>query len=160
MAIYYNGKVINPVLTVPHDIYDDVIQTTENIQLNETTTVYLVKPTSAIALTFDTTNLRYVNEKYVTFILAIDMTDGLQNITWPSTVVWNNTTPIITTNTKYTFRFMKPAGENIWIGDQIIPNESVQSSDIKHVVKLTQVEYDALSTKDPKTFYVIYTPSN
>lgn len=38
--------------------------------------------------------------------------------------------------------------------------KKVESEDIKHIVKLTQAEYDQLATKDPETFYIIITNNN
>lgn len=40
-----------------------------------------------------------------------------------------------------------------------MPATVVQSASITNIVKLTQAEYDALTTKDENTFYVIYTPA-
>jgi hypothetical protein len=39
-----------------------------------------------------------------------------------------------------------------------VPSGVVQSSTIRNIVSLTQTEYDALTTKDSNTFYII-TPS-
>lgn len=119
MAIYYNGNLVNPTLNVPHDIYDNVIQSTGDVELVETSTVYNVKPTSATTITFNTSNLNFIDTKYVTFMLVLDMTDGLQTITWPSNVQWGNISPTMTANVKYMFSFTKPAGENVWIGSQM-----------------------------------------
>jgi hypothetical protein len=33
--------------------------------------------------------------------------------------------------------------------------DMVTSTDVRHIVKLTQSEYDQLATKDPYTFYII-----
>lgn len=38
--------------------------------------------------------------------------------------------------------------------------KKVESEDIKHIVKLTQAEYDQLATKDPETFYIIINNNN
>lgn len=38
--------------------------------------------------------------------------------------------------------------------------KKVESQDIKHIVKLTQAEYDQLATKDPETFYIIINNNN
>ena len=119
MAIYYNRQIINPTLVVPHDIYDDVVQSTGNVVLVETSTVYVVKPTSSTAISFDTTNLTLADTKYVTFMLVLDMTDGLQTVTWPNTVTWGNITPTMTANVHYMFSFTKPAGSTTWIGNQM-----------------------------------------
>lgn len=119
MAIYYNGNLVNPTLNVPHDIYDNVIQSTGDVELVETSTVYNVKPTSATTITFNTSNLNFIDTKYVTFMLVLDMTDGLQTITWPNNVQWGNISPTMTANVKYMFSFTKPAGENVWIGSQM-----------------------------------------
>lgn len=119
MAIYYNGSVISPTLNVPHDIYDNVQESTGTIELTETNTVYKITPTAATTITFDTTNLRFINTKYVTFMLVLDMTNGLQTITWPVNVQWGNISPTMTANVKYMFSFTKPAGENVWIGNQM-----------------------------------------
>lgn len=119
MAIYYNGSVVSPTLNVPHDIYDNVQQSTGAVELSETNTVYTIKPTSATTISFSTTNLRYTSTKYVTFMLVLDMTDGLQTITWPLNVQWGNISPTMTANVKYMFSFTKPAGENVWIGNQM-----------------------------------------
>ena len=70
MAIYYNGSILSPTLNVPHDIYDNVQESTGTIELAETNTVYKVTPTSTTTISFDTTNLRYVSTKYVTFMLV------------------------------------------------------------------------------------------
>ena len=72
MTIYYNGSIVTPSLEVPHDIYDNVEQSTSSIVLSETNTVYVVKPTSATTLTFNSTNLRFTETKYVTFMLVLD----------------------------------------------------------------------------------------
>lgn len=37
--------------------------------------------------------------------------------------------------------------------------DMVESTDVKHIVKLTQAEYDALTDKDPYTFYIIISNS-
>lgn len=119
MAIYYNGMVISPELNVPHDIYDSVQQSTGSVTLSETNTVYYIKPTDETTISFNTANLRYANSKYVTFMLVLDMTDGLQTITWPLNVQWGNISPTMTANVKYMFSFTKPAGEDVWIGNQM-----------------------------------------
>ena len=119
MAIYYNRNLISPTLNIPHDIYDNVVQSTGNVELIETATVYNIKPTSSTTISFNTTNLRYLDTKYVTFMLVLDMTDGLQTITWPNTVEWGNITPTMTANVHYMFSFTKPAGSTTWIGNQM-----------------------------------------
>lgn len=119
MAIYYNGQIVNPTLVVPHDIYDDVVQSQPNIQLIETNTVYVIKPISDITISFDTTNLNFTDSKYTTFMLVLDMTDGIYNVTWPNTVQWGNISPTMTANVHYMFSFTKPAGSNVWIGNQM-----------------------------------------
>ena len=113
MAIYYNGKVVTPTFVVPHNIYDKVeICGTGNIILSETSTIYSFKPTSDTAISFDTSNLINTDIEYTTFMLVLDFTDGVYNITWPNTVEWGNITPTITSNVKYMFSFTKPAGVN------------------------------------------------
>jgi len=119
MAIYYKGSLVNPTLVVPHDIYDDVVQATNNIELLETATVYNIKPTSEITISFNTSNLTLIDTKYVTFMLVLDMTDGVQNVIWPNNVTWGNISPTITANVHYMFSFTKPVGSNIWIGNQM-----------------------------------------
>ena len=119
MAIYYNGSLISPTLNVPHDIYDNVVQSTGIVELIETATIYNIKPTAATVISFDTTNLQYLDTKYVTFMLVLDMTDGIQDVTWPTSVEWGNISPAMTANVHYMFSFTKPAGSNIWIGNQM-----------------------------------------
>ena len=119
MSMYFNGQVVSPTLEIPHDIYDSATNSGATITLSETNTIYVVKPTEATTLSFVTTNLRFISTKYVTFMLVLDMTDGLQTITWPSTVQWGNISPTMTANAKYMFSFTKPAGENVWIGNQM-----------------------------------------
>lgn len=119
MAIYYKGNLVNPTLVVPHDIYDDVVQATNNIELLETATVYNIKPTSEVTISFNTSNLTLIDTKYVTFMLVLDMTDGVQNVIWPNNVTWGNISPTMTANVHYMFSFTKPAGSNIWIGNQM-----------------------------------------
>lgn len=120
MAIYYNGKVVTPTFVVPHNIYDKVeICGTGNIILSETSTIYSFKPTSDTTISFDTSNLINTNIEYTTFMLVLDFTDGVYNITWPNTVEWGNITPTITSNVKYMFSFTKPAGVNKWVGNQM-----------------------------------------
>lgn len=121
MGIYYNGSLIDPVLNVPHDIYDSVSQVSTSglIELIDTVTVYNYKPTSNSTLTFSTTNLESLDSKYVNFMLVIDFTDNIYTINWPSNVQWGNISPTMTANAKYMFSFTKPAGENVWIGNQM-----------------------------------------
>ena len=119
MAIYYNGSLISPTLNVPHDIYDNVVQSTGIVELIETATIYNIKPTAATVISFDTTNLRYLDTKYITFMLVLDMTDGIQDVTWPTSVEWGNISPTMTANVHYMFSFTKPAGSNVWIGNQM-----------------------------------------
>lgn len=119
MSIYYNGNLVTPSLEVPQDIYNNVEQSISSITLSETTTVYIVKPTSAETITFNTDNLRFIDTKYVTFRLVLDMTDGIQTITWPSNIQWSDSVPSMTETKKYMFSFTKPAGENTWIGNQM-----------------------------------------
>lgn len=38
--------------------------------------------------------------------------------------------------------------------------DMVTSTDVRHIVKLTQAQYDQLATKDPETFYIIINNSN
>ena len=119
MAIYYNGSIINPTLIVPHDIYDNAQQSGATVTLTETDTVYIVTPTAATTLVFNTDNLQHLTTKFVTFMLVIDCTNGVQEITWPTNVQWGNITPTMTANVKYMFSFTKPAGEDVWIGNQM-----------------------------------------
>lgn len=119
MATYYNGQLINPTLVVPHDIYDNVSYSLGTVYLTETDTVYIIAPTSNTTITFDTTNLNNLDTKFVTFMLVIDCTNGLHEITWPTNVQWGNISPTMTSNVKYMFSFTKPAGENTWIGNQM-----------------------------------------
>jgi len=120
MGIYFNGHVVTPTLVVPHNIYDNVKNSgTSNIILDETNTIYVYKPAEDSVLTFDTTNLLNIDSEYVTFMLILDFTNGLYNITWPNTVEWGNITPTMTANVKYMFSFTKPAGVNKWVGNQM-----------------------------------------
>lgn len=120
MGLYYNGHVVTPTLIVPRDIYDNVQTSgTSNIILDEVHTVYVYKPTADAALSFETHNLLNIDTEYVTFMLILDFTDGLHNITWPNTVEWGNITPTMTANVKYMFSFTKPAGVNKWVGNQM-----------------------------------------
>ena len=120
MGLYYNGHVVTPTLIVPRDIYDNVQNSgTSNIILDEVHTIYSFKPTSDSTISFETHNLLNINTEYVTFMLILDFTDGLYNITWPNTVEWGNIPPTMSANVKYMFSFTKPAGVNKWIGNQM-----------------------------------------
>lgn len=120
MAIYFNGKIVSPTLVIPHNIYDKVTQcATGNITLTETSTVYNLTPTSDTIINFDTTNLANIDTEFVTFMLVLDFTNGLQSITWPTNVEWGNITPTMTANAKYMFSFTKPVGSDKWIGNQM-----------------------------------------
>ena len=102
-------------------LYDNgtTVTTSSNtvIQLTNNTTCYTIKPSAATTLSFDITNLTIPTNAMTTFYLIIDFSDGVYNVTWPTTVKWGNITPTITANVKYMFSFMKPYGSNIWIGN-------------------------------------------
>lgn len=104
-------------------LYDN--GTTVSYQANTTvflvnnTTVYNIKPTGNIVLTFSTSNLNIPTNAMTTFYLILDMTDGVQTVTWPTNVQWGNITPTMTANVKYMFSFMQPYNSNIWIGNQM-----------------------------------------
>ena len=120
MAIYYNGHIVAPTLVIPHDIYDEVQNCSNGIvTLSETSTVYYMKPTADVNMSFVTDNLSRLDNEYVTFMLVLDFTDGLHTVTWPNTVEWGNITPTMTSNVKYMFSFTRPAGANAWIGNQM-----------------------------------------
>ena len=94
-------------------------QASTTIQLANNVTVYTLKPTGAITLTFSTNNLNIPTNAMTTFYLILDMTDGVQTVTWPTNVQWGNITPTMTANVKYMFSFMQPYNSNIWIGNQM-----------------------------------------
>lgn len=104
-------------------LYDN--GTTVSYQANTTvflvnnTTVYNIKPTGNIVLTFSTSNLNIPTNAMTTFYLILDMSDGVQTVTWPTNVQWGNITPTMTANVKYMFSFMQPYNSNIWIGNQM-----------------------------------------
>lgn len=53
------------------------------------------------------------------------------------------------------------AGTNISLTDKTInSSNSVQSTNVKTMLALSQTVYDALTTKDPNTFYVIVEDSD
>lgn len=92
---------------------------TQTITLANNITVYTIKPTGAITLAFSTENLTIPTNALTTFYLILDMSDGLQTVTWPSNIQWGNITPTMTANVHYMFAFTKPYGANIWIGNQM-----------------------------------------
>lgn len=105
-GLYDNGTNIN-------------YQANTTVFLVNNTTVYNLKPTGAITLTFSTNNLNIPTNAMTTFYLILDMTDGIQTVTWPTNVQWGNITPTITANVKCMFSFMQPYNSNIWIGNQM-----------------------------------------
>jgi len=91
----------------------------KTITLINNITAYTLKPTGAVTLTFSTENLNIPTNALTTFYLILDMSDGVQTVTWPTSVQWGNVTPTMTANLCYMFSFTKPYGTNIWIGNQM-----------------------------------------
>ena len=116
------NKVVTQALTL-RGLYDKISTVTyaasTTISLDDITPVYSLKPTGATTLAFDTTNLNIPENSLTTFYLILDMSDGVQTITWPLNVQWGNISPTMTANVCYMFSFTKPYGANIWIGNQM-----------------------------------------
>ena len=91
----------------------------KTITLINNITAYTLKPVGAVTLTFSTENLTIPTNALTTFYLILDMSDGVQTVTWPTSVQWGNVTPTMTANLYYMFSFTKPYGTNIWIGNQM-----------------------------------------
>lgn len=89
------------------------------VELASNTSAYTIKPTGSLTLTFSTNNLTIPTNALTTFYLILDMSDGVQTITWPSNVQWGNITPTMNANLCYMFSFTKPYNANIWIGNQM-----------------------------------------
>lgn len=123
LGIATKGYVDSIAANFKRGLYDNgtTVTTSSNtvIQLTNNTTCYTIKPSAAITLSFDITNLTIPTNAMTTFYLIIDFSDGVYNVTWPNTVQWGNITPTMTANVCYMFSFIKPYNANIWIGNQM-----------------------------------------
>lgn len=76
-------------------IYKNIIQPQAsdnvfNIQLDNNCTDYMVTPTAASTISFDITQLSVPDSMILEFNLMIEMSDGVQTITFPDSLTWVN----------------------------------------------------------------------
>lgn len=104
-------------------LYDNGVVVTykedQVLELANNKTIYTIKPTGNINLNFSLDNLTIPENAFTTFYLVLDMSEGLQTVTWPSSVQWGNITPTMTSNVCYMFSFTKPYNANVWIANQM-----------------------------------------
>ena len=105
-AIYDIGAVVN-------------YASSTTVELASNTSAYTIKPTGSLTLTFSTNNLTIPTNALTTFYLILDMSDGVQTVTWPTNVQWGNISPSMNANLCYMFSFTKPYNANVWIGNQM-----------------------------------------
>jgi len=91
---------------------------TATVVLDETKVIYDVTPVEATTLVFDVSGLTIPTGNYIAFNLTLNMSAGVQTITFPASVQWGNVSPTLTSAVKYMFSFFSPDGGTTWIGNQ------------------------------------------
>jgi len=91
---------------------------TATVVLDETKVIYDVTPVEATTLVFDVSGLTIPSGNYIAFNLTLNMSAGVQTITFPASVQWGNVSPTLTSAVKYMFSFFSPDGGTTWIGNQ------------------------------------------
>jgi hypothetical protein len=92
---------------------------TITIHLQDTTTIYKIKPLIDSTIVFDTTGLSFPSTCWTTFYLIVDFSDGNVNLIWPESVTWGNISPSGTAMVRYMYSFMKPDDDNVWLGNEM-----------------------------------------
>jgi hypothetical protein len=91
---------------------------TATVVLENSKVVYEVTPVKATTLIFDVSGLTIPSGNYIAFNLTLNMSAGVQTITFPASVQWGNVSPTLTSAVKYMFSFFSPDGGTTWIGNQ------------------------------------------
>ena len=93
-------------------------QTGGTITLNDSITIYPVAPSSSTTLTFDVSGLTLSSGDVVTFEMLVDLTAGVQSVTFPASVEWvNDDAPDLSTAAQYLLVFRSFDLGTSWIGN-------------------------------------------
>lgn len=91
---------------------------TATVVLEDSKVIYDVTPVEATTLVFDVSGLTIPTNNYIAFNLTLNMSAGVQTMTFPASVQWGNVSPTLTSAVKYMFSFFSPDGGTTWIGNQ------------------------------------------
>lgn len=91
---------------------------TATVVLEDSKVIYDVTPVASTTLVFDVSGLTIPANNYIAFNLTLNMSAGVQTMTFPASVQWGNVTPTLTSAVKYMFSFFSPDGGTTWIGNQ------------------------------------------
>lgn len=88
----------------PSIIKGEAALSTGNVRISPTVGTYVVTPEAAISITFDATDIGNSNAQ---FSLILDMTDGVQAVSFPDNFKWNGDSPDISAKGTYAIDVMR-----------------------------------------------------